>query len=109
MMWNRITGERVLPSQQTVKATPETLARWAAHADALFEASQGAGCSNFSEAICERCGRDNIVWYAPNDVWNRVMPDDGGILCPVCFVQAAEQAGIAPTVWRLIPAEVKRG
>lgn len=54
------------------------------------------------EATCQRCGRENIVWHAPNDVWNNAVPDDG-ILCPVCFVKAAEHAGITPASWRLTP------
>lgn len=54
------------------------------------------------EAICDRCGGPNIVWYAPNELWNRAMPDDG-IVCPLCFVVAARVVGIDP-VWCLAPA-----
>jgi hypothetical protein len=54
------------------------------------------------ESFCHRCLRDNVPWFTPNDIWNRVMPDDG-IVCPVCFIQAAEQAGISPGVWSIAP------
>ena len=56
------------------------------------------------EAFCQRCGRPNIVWFAPNEIWNRVNPAEG-ILCPVCFVLSAEDAGIRPTGWMLAPRE----
>ena len=46
------------------------------------------------EEICERCGNENVPgWYAPNDLWNRVVGCPNGILCPQCFVQQAEAAG----------------
>jgi hypothetical protein len=56
-----------------------------------------------SEAICQACGGPNIVWFVANDLWNRVMPDEGGILCPVCFALAAERHGLA-TRWKVEPA-----
>jgi hypothetical protein len=56
-----------------------------------------------SESICQACGGPNITWFAPNDVWNRVMPDDGGILCPTCFAHAAAAAGIRHAIWRFAP------
>lgn len=51
---------------------------------------------------CQKCGRENIVWFTDNETWNEVMGDDGGILCPVCFVRAAEGKGFIPTAWRLL-------
>jgi hypothetical protein len=54
------------------------------------------------EAFCERCGRPNVTWFAPSAVWNRAVPK-GGILCPVCFVQSAERAGIRPPAWEVRP------
>jgi hypothetical protein len=57
------------------------------------------------EDVCQQCGGPNIVWFAPNEIWNRVMLD-GGILCPICFVQRAETEGIKE-IWRLAPAEPK--
>jgi hypothetical protein len=55
------------------------------------------------EDTCQQCGGPNIVWFAPNEVWNAVMPDDGGILCPACFVKAAVRAGVDPVSWRVTP------
>lgn len=59
------------------------------------------------ESYCHRCGRPNVAWFAPNDVWNRGVgtPEDtcGNtlILCPVCFVQQYEQRHGTGQVWRL--------
>lgn len=38
------------------------------------------------EANCDTCGRVYSPWSADNDLWNEVMPDDGGLLCPSCFM-----------------------
>lgn len=46
------------------------------------------------EAICDDCHNFNTVWYADNDLWNKVMPDDGGILCPQCFANRAYKKGL---------------
>jgi hypothetical protein len=54
------------------------------------------------EAFCDRCGRANAVWFAPSEIWNRAVPN-GGILCPVCFIAAAEKAGIQPPAWEIRP------
>jgi DNA-directed RNA polymerase subunit RPC12/RpoP len=44
---------------------------------------------------CQACGKRNPVWWANNDDWNALMPDDG-ILCPSCYhsrwLEAAERA-----------------
>jgi len=63
------------------------------------------------ETGCQECGGENPVWFAPHDLWNRVMggedckDDPGGILCPVCFIRRAEMAGIKDvwTVWTVHP------
>lgn len=55
------------------------------------------------EAICERCGGPNVVWFAPNDLWNRVIGSPEGIVCPRCFVLAAEAKGI-DEIWSLAPS-----
>lgn len=36
---------------------------------------------------CQECGRENPVWWADNDDWNAIMPDDG-VLCPTCYHRA---------------------
>ena len=46
------------------------------------------------EAFCQECGRRNVVWFAPSDIWNATMGGGQGILCPVCFIEAAESAGL---------------
>lgn len=51
------------------------------------------------EDSCKRCHRPNISWFAPNDLWNQYARDrnEPGILCPICFVQIAEQNGLSTT------------
>jgi len=62
------------------------------------------------ETGCQECGGENPVWFAPHDLWNRVMggedckDDPGGILCPVCFIRRAERVGIKE-IWRVGPVE----
>jgi len=57
---------------------------------------------------CMDCGGDNIVWFAPNVIWNEVvggpgtMDDPGGLLCIPCFVVRANKV-LAPSAWRLEP------
>ncbi len=46
------------------------------------------------EDFCQECGKENVSWYADNDLWNAVMPDDGGILCPQCFEKKAKDKGL---------------
>lgn len=54
---------------------------------------------------CEKCGSSNITWFAPSALWNQVVRAHGHLemLCPVCFVQLAEAAGVNPTAWRMAP------
>jgi len=61
------------------------------------------------EDSCKKCGRPNIVWFAPNDLWNRYVRDQGepGILCPVCFVKLAEQGGLI-TTWSVAPDVINK-
>ena len=52
---------------------------------------------------CKRCGRGNAVWSAPSPLWNAVMrggsidgePKYGDLVCASCFMQLAEENGIA--------------
>lgn len=59
------------------------------------------------EGFCEHCGRVNVVWFAPSPIWNKVVREPNGgadvMLCPTCFVQLAEIAGIRSTGWAVIP------
>lgn len=35
---------------------------------------------------CRDCKRGyQLVWTAPNDLWNRIWGNEGGLLCPDCF------------------------
>lgn len=57
------------------------------------------------EDYCHECGRPNICWFAQNDLWNQVMDDRGSIVCPICFVNKAEEQGIKPPTegaWELV-------
>ena len=58
------------------------------------------GSDDHPEHRCGRCGGRNTIWYADSDVWNRVA-GNYSILCPICFCELGEEAGIAPTAWRL--------
>jgi hypothetical protein len=53
------------------------------------------------ELLCQRCDQNYPVWFAPNELWNRVCPDSEGIhfLCLTCFAVLAEGKGIVPTAW----------
>jgi hypothetical protein len=54
----------------------------------------GGISASHPEAFCQQCGRRNVVWFAPSDIWNATMGGGQGILCPVCFIEAAERAGL---------------
>lgn len=54
------------------------------------------------EDRCERCGGQNVTWFAPSELWNKAH-GVYDILCPVCFVNLAEAAGIRPTAWQIGP------
>ncbi|HEX5704889.1 MAG TPA: hypothetical protein VFX97_16950 [Pyrinomonadaceae bacterium] len=60
------------------------------------------------EDSCKKCGRPNVVWFAPNDLWNRYVRDtnEPGILCPVCFIQIVERGGVSVR-WSVAPAPDK--
>lgn len=57
------------------------------------------------ETKCSLCGRYNPVWFTDNEIWNRVFPE-GGVVCPICFITSAENHGIRPTAWKLVPEVV---
>lgn len=66
--------------------------------------------TRLADAIpCDDCSREVEVWFAPNPLWNLVIggpaatDDPGGMLCPSCFIQRAEKAGIKPTAWVVQP------
>lgn len=63
------------------------------------------GNHDHPENCCERCGGRNVVWYADNDLWDEVIARNptciDGVLCPICFIEVAEEQGCQPTSWRL--------
>ena len=60
------------------------------------------------EAICQECGGPNVVWFAPNPIWNLAVDNERQlILCPVCFVVRAEARGINPTAWVVSPEDAR--
>lgn len=57
------------------------------------------------EDFCKKCGRPNVVWFAPNEMWNKYVRDnEPGILCPVCFIQLVEREGVSAT-WSVAPQD----
>lgn len=57
---------------------------------------------------CQKCGRGNPSWSTPSPLWNAVIrggsidgePLFGDMVCASCFMEMAEQAGIASN-WRV--------
>ena len=53
--------------------------------------------------FCHQCGRDvDTVWWASDDVWERVRGENQNPLCPHCFERLAEQSGV-PLRWWATP------
>lgn len=64
-------------------------------------------CKGHPESKCDDCGGKNVVWHAPNELWNKVCRPAGEIcadpmLCPRCFILRAIKAGI-DVAWLLFP------
>lgn len=55
------------------------------------------------ELLCQQCGRDYPVWFAPNELWNAAIRVGEHFLCPTCFALLAEQReAVGPhAIWRL--------
>ena len=53
------------------------------------------------EYSCQICNDVNPVWFAPNELWNKVVNDKYHFLCPNCFIKLAEKKGLEPTAWKL--------
>lgn len=61
---------------------------------------------NTEESTCDECGRENVCWFAPSEIWNAAARDKDGsdpMLCPVCFIKRAERAGFNGAAWRIAP------
>ena len=62
---------------------------------ALLEGERGEP----RELLCMVCNHDYPVWFAPSDLWNRVVRTPAGsdrwpFLCPTCFGMKANEAGV---------------
>lgn len=67
-------------------------------------AASGSATWNFSagghpEAVCQDCSGPNVMWWAANDVWNKVIRPNGEItadpmICPRCFIIRAKRLGL---------------
>lgn len=45
---------------------------------------------------CQDCGHCfRLVWSVRDEIWNKVMGNDSGILCLDCFIERAEKKGIS--------------
>lgn len=53
------------------------------------------------ELLCQKCGRDYPIWFAPNELWNKIVRDGEHFLCMDCFALTAESRGVDPTAWML--------
>lgn len=53
------------------------------------------------EDHCDKCGGPNICWFAPSELWNKVVADRHNILCPICFVKLAEATGFDSAAWQV--------
>jgi hypothetical protein len=65
--------------------------------------------SDHPEAICDDCHGPNVVWFAPNHLWNKVVRRHelkDPMLCPRCFILRAWADGIDGS-WVVTKAEAK--
>lgn len=70
-------------------------------AEELLADRVSVGEPEIRELLCQKCGRDYPVWFAPNELWNRVAEGKFHFLCMDCFGLLAESQGIKPTAWML--------
>jgi hypothetical protein len=54
---------------------------------------------------CQECFCLNPVWWVQHEVWNSVVgSNDGGVLCPNCFIALADTKGYGRSgAWQLYP------
>lgn len=64
--------------------------------------------AEITEDICQDCERENPVWFAPNEWWNRVVPETIHFLCPNCFILRAQKKDFKNvSAWKVRP-ELKK-
>jgi hypothetical protein len=55
------------------------------------------------EDTCQICDGPNVVWFAPNELWNKHAMSRGyGIICPTCFARLVADDGVE-VVWKFSP------
>lgn len=54
--------------------------------------------------VCKGCGRRNVIGFrVADDVWQEVAPEGKNVLCPSCFDELAEAAGVAYSFLEVFP------
>jgi hypothetical protein len=84
---------------------------WNTRAHSTLAAENAQRRESHPEDYCHKCGGPNVVWFAPNTIWDRAVRDanEPGILCPTCFIQLAEAAGFYG-VWKVaLHDQLKQG
>lgn len=76
---------------------------WTLVAPEAYEAGilRGREMAKHDESRCQKCYGPNPVWSADNELWNRAMGNEGGFLCPRCFIDTFEAVTGERIVWRL--------
>lgn len=67
---------------------------------AIFRAFWHVVIRRYVYEICASCGRPvssaiHTYWIAPDELWEQINGQSGGVLCPRCFARRAEKSGIA--------------
>lgn len=79
----------------------ENYARWQEAEGTLASLGIRPWQPDDGDSRCKECGRPNVVWFADNTIWNAVMGDGHGVLCPTCFALRADQHLPSRPIWRL--------
>lgn len=64
------------------------------------------------ELLCQLCDSEYPVWFAANELWNKVMRRPDGreasekihFVCLNCFAKEADSLDVKPNIWQLITA-----
>lgn len=102
--WDRyMKGDMDASGEEYVEPCPDCEGEGHRTRPASPEASPSLGMGEaHGDRKCDACHRDNPVWFAPSPLWNLVIggpeatDDPGGVLCPICFIEKEEAAGIMP-------------
>lgn len=102
--WDRyMKGDMDASGEEYVEPCPDCEGEGHRTRPASPEASPSLGMGEaHGDRKCDACHRANPVWFAPSPLWNLVIggpeatDDPGGVLCPICFIEKAEAAGIMP-------------